>query len=383
MTKVLITGGGTAGHTNPGIAVAQALLERGLSTSDIHFVGGERGNEGELVRSAGFSIDLLPGRGILRSVRVQAIGQNLTSIVGLGRGVARALRIMRTIKPDVVLCLGGYAAFAASLAAVVTRTPLVVSEQNARASAVNRLFGPLAKACALPYPDTDLPKGELTGNPIRLDVLRAMAEANPRAARRALGVPLGRTVVAIWAGSLGATSINRSVRKLTERWANRGDLAIYHVVGRRDWPEYRHYGTAGNGVENSSNQLSYQVVEYENQMPLLLRAADIAVCRGGASTAAELAVAGIASILVPLPTAPRDHQRANGMELVQAGGALQIDDQDLGNEELAIKLEELITDELLRQRMGIAAKSVGRPGAADAVGQILLREAEGSGKGIR
>lgn len=397
MSKILITGGGTAGHTNPGIAVAQALVELEVDRADIRFLGGVRGNEGTLVREAGFQIDLLPGRGILRSASPKAIRQNAASIVGLLTAVISGMRLVRSQRPDVVLCLGGYAAFAGSLAATILRIPLVVSEQNARASAVNRLFGRVAKVCALPYPDTDLPRGELTGNPIRASVVDAVEHTQKSVARKELGIPNDRTVVAVWAGSLGARSINGAVSRLAISWADRSDICLYHVVGRRDWNQYSPGGSglAKQGVAPQSpapqspapqspgpdeNGLCYQVVEYEDRMPLLLAAADLAICRGGASTAAELAVAGLPAVLIPLPSAPRDHQRANGRELVEAGGAVRLDDEQLNShpgmaDQLQKQLEQILSDPVTLQTMSAAARGVGRPGAARAVAEILLREA--------
>ena len=132
--------------------MAQALLELGVERADIRFLGGERGNEGTLVAEAGFQIDLLSGRGILRSGSPKAIRQNVTSIIGLIKATISGMRLVRSQRPDVVLCLGGYAAFAGSLAATILRIPLVISEQNARASAVNRLFSRVAKVLCLALP---------------------------------------------------------------------------------------------------------------------------------------------------------------------------------------------------------------------------------------
>ncbi len=375
---IIITGGGTAGHTNPGIAVAQALVDAGLARDRIHFVGGVRGNEGTLVGEAGFSIDLLPGRGIQRSLTPANIG----SVLGLLAGFVKGLAVVAKRKPEAVLCLGGYAAFAASAAAVLRRIPLVVTEQNARASAVNRLFGRFATSCALPFPDTDLPKGVLTGNPIRPAIVRAV-EAGDRTRSRQyierryrasqdLRLPeteplLGdRVVVAVWAGSLGATTINQAVRDLAELWAERDDVALYHVIGTRDWTEF------GGPLVRHPDGLVYLRVEYENHMPDLLVAADVAVCRAGASTVAELAVAGLPAVLVPLPSAPRDHQRANTAEVEHAGGAIVLDNAETSGQVLAGLLEPLVTDPARRRAMGDAARSVARPAAASDVAKLLL-----------
>ena len=220
---VVITGGGTAGHTNPGIAVAQALVDLGFPRAKVHFVGGARGNEGTLVTEAGFSIDLLPGRGFARSLRPAALTANAGAARALVAGFVGALRILRRRRPAAVLCLGGYAAAPISMAAVLTRVPVVVTEQNARASAVNRLIGRFATECALPYPGVDLPKGVLTGNPIRPSVVDAVRRLGPGRAKEVLGLPSDRVVVAVWSGSLGARSVNRAVRALAEKWADRDD----------------------------------------------------------------------------------------------------------------------------------------------------------------
>lgn len=360
MADVIITGGGTAGHTNPGIATAQALVARGLAVTDVHFVGGERGNEGAIVPEAGFSIDLLPGRGIKRSLSTDNIG----AITDLVRGAMQAFRIVKTHQPRVVVCLGGYAAFGASLAAILQRIPVVVTEQNARASVVNRLVGRFAKACAIPFPDTDLPKAVLTGNPVRLSVVDAVVAADRAPSRSRRGFAADRTVLMVLSGSLGATSVNRAVRALAEQWSDRSDLTIHHIVGRRDWDEF--------GGVSIDGPLDYRTVEYEDDVPSLLVSADVALCRSGASTVTELAIAGLPAILVPLPGAPRDHQRANSNELVNAGGAVVLEDADLNVATLAGLLGPIIDQPERRAAMAAAAASVGRPEAADAVAALVL-----------
>ncbi len=366
-TPVLITGGGTAGHTNPGIAIAQALVAAGLDPADVHFVGGVRGNEGDLVSGAGFGIDLLPGRGIKRSVSPASIVDNLGAVRGLLVGLVQARSIVKRRRPAVVLCLGGYAAFAASAAAVLHRVPLVVSEQNARASAVNRLMGRFAKVCALPYPDTDLPKGVLTGNPILAPVVEAIEQADRAGSRAELGLPPDRTVLAIWSGSLGARSVNRTAAELARALADRSDVAIHHVVGRRDWPDYESLAD-----EFADAPLHYQAVEYEHRMPTLLAAADLAVTRAGASTTSELAVAGLPAVMVPLPGAPHDHQTANARELVEAGGGFSLADADLSADAVLAIIEPLLVDADARALAAAAARSVGRPDAAAAVAAIII-----------
>ncbi len=363
--KVLIAGGGTAGHTNPGIAVAKALVDAGLEPENIRFAGSERGNESVLVPEAGFEIDVLPGRGIVRNISKTSLVAVLANFRGLGQSIS----LVKRLDPAVVLCLGGYAAFGPSVAAVIRRIPLVITEQNARASAVNRTLGRFAKVCALPYPDTDLPNGVLTGNPIRPEVVAAVRRAEPDEARHKLGIPTDRVVLAVWAGSLGARSVNIAIRDLAERWRHRDDLAIYHVVGRRDWPEF-----SANPPDIGELGISYTAVEYENSMPDLLAAADFALTRAGASTTAELAVAGLPALMVPLPSAPRDHQRANAQELLHAGGGMVISDSVLNAPGIEALLGPILVDDNKLNAMAVAAASVARPDAAREVAALVLRE---------
>jgi UDP-N-acetylglucosamine:LPS N-acetylglucosamine transferase len=156
---------------------------------------------------------------------------------------------------------------------------------------------------------------------------------------------------------------------LAEHWRSRTDIAIHHIVGRRDWSEF--------GSPDIDGPIDYRTVEYEDDMPTLLVAADVAICRSGASTVTELAVAGLPSLLVPLPGAPRDHQRANSRELVDVGGAVVVDDDQLSGPKLADMLGPLVDDGERRRDMATAARSVGRPGAADAVAALVLSVADG------
>ncbi len=363
MMRVLIAGGGTAGHTNPGIAVAESLVKMGLSPDEIGFVGSTRGNEATLVPAAGFHLDVLAGRGIPRSISVAA----LKSVGELLRGGLSAVPLLRRRKPQVVLCLGGFAAFAPSAAALILRIPVVVTEQNARASLVNRIIGRFAAASAIPFPPTQLPRAVLCGNPTRHAVTSLLADHSAErraAARQRFGVHDDATVlIGIWAGSLGADSVNRAARDLASMWHDRANLSIHHVVGRRN--------SAALAPLERDGALTYRTVPYEDQMPELLLAADLAVTRGGASTVAELSIANLPAVIVPLPHAPRDHQRANAMEVVSAGKGVIIDDDELSGAVLASALEPLLDAEA-RSALRAAAPTVDHSRAADEVAKLLL-----------
>ena len=363
-TYALVAGGGTAGHVMPGIAVARALVERGHSASSIHFVGSERGLELTLVPDAGFGLTVLPGRGIQRRVTIE----NLAAVWGLIRAVVRGIGIVRRRRPTVVLVLGGYASVACTIGAVLWRVPIVVMEQNARAGAANRLAGRFAKACAVPFPETDLPRRVVTGNPVRAEVLAIDRERDRDGARKALGVTPGRLFLAVVTGSLGSRRVNEAVFALVPALATRTDLSIRHVIGSRDWD-------AVQGKLPETDGLEYVAVRYEDHMDAVLAAADLLIGRGGGTTVAELAEAGVGAILVPLPQAPRDHQTANASALVRAGAARLIPGADLTGERLLAEIEPLLDDPELLVQMGIAAHTLAQPDAADSVAELVERHA--------
>jgi undecaprenyldiphospho-muramoylpentapeptide beta-N-acetylglucosaminyltransferase len=373
----LIAGGGTAGHLLPGIAVANELVRRGHDPTTLHFVGAARGMEAVAVPEAGYPVSLLPGRGLQRRLTLE----NLGAVVGLVRAVVQALVLVRRARPSVVLVLGGFASAACGVAAVLWRVPIVVADQNARAGAVNRLLGRFAAVCAVPFAATDLPNAVVTGNPVRSQVLDAATCPDRDAARTALGVPPGHRLVGVFAGSLGSRRINEATRDAVEGpWRGRSDLAVYHVVGARDWDALGDGGPASDGPRDGdpAAPLWYRRVRYDDHIERLLVAADLVVCRAGGTTVAELAVVGTPAVLVPLPIATRDHQRANADELVRAGAAVLVADDQLDAERLVREVEGIVSEPGRLARMAEAARSLGRADAAAAVADLVEGVAAGT-----
>ena len=365
----VIAGGGTGGHVVPAIAIGRALVERGHSPSDIHFVGSRRGIEARMVPAAGFEVTLLPGRGIARRLTVDNVG----AVLGLVSAFLHAVLLMRRLRPAVTVVVGGYASVAAAAASVLWRIPLVVAEQNAVPGLANRLAGRFARVCAVSFEGTPLPSAVMTGNPVRPEIVRAdTSPAGRTAARIALGLPADGLLVAIAGGSLGARHINDAALELVRRWADKQDLSIRHVVGARDLPEL-----ASRRPDAVEGGLRYNQIEFEDRMDLLMAAADVAVLRAGASTVSEVAVVGLPAILVPLPGAPGDHQTANARRLADAGAAVLVPDSELDADRLEKELDRLLADEPERQRMAEAARRLGRPDAAYAVAALVDDKARG------
>jgi UDP-N-acetylglucosamine--N-acetylmuramyl-(pentapeptide) pyrophosphoryl-undecaprenol N-acetylglucosamine transferase len=359
----LVAGGGTGGHVTPAIAIAQALVAAGHDPEGITFVGSERGLEARLVPQAGFEVVLLPGRGIARRLT----SDNVAALAGLAVALARAVVLVGRRRPRVVVAVGGYASVPAGLGAVIWRVPLVVAEQNAVPGLANRLLGRFARVCAVAFPGTPLPRAVVTGNPVRARLHQVdRSPSAAAAAREALGYLPDDRVVAVYGGSLGARRINEAVVGLARGWADRAGLAVHHVVGDRDFDVM-----AERAPAPTEGGLRYRQVRFEDRMDLLYSAAEVVVARAGASTVAELTVAGVPALLVPLPGAPGDHQSANARRLADSGAAVVVADAELDAGRLAAELDALLADPDRLQAMGSAARQLGRPDAAAAVAALV------------
>lgn len=362
-TSVLIVGGGTAGHVLPGVAIGKALVRRGYLAESIHFVGSERGVERTLVPEAGFGLTVLPGRGIQRRLT----RENLGAVAGLVRAFAVSFSLLRAHRPSVVVALGGYASVPAGLWAVLLRVPVVVAEQNAVPGLANRLIGRFAKVCAVSFDGTDLPRAVWTGNPVRPEILAVGSTESGRAvAREKLGVDPKRHLVVVFGGSLGARTINDAVVGSLASLGDRDDLEIRHIIGHRDFAD-----VSARVFSETLTGLSYTPVEYESDMATVYEAADLVVCRSGATSCAELAVTGTPSVLVPLPGAPGDHQTANARALERAGGAELLADSIFDSQLFIDTVLRLLSDPNILQSMSVGAGRIARPDAAEALADLV------------
>jgi UDP-N-acetylglucosamine--N-acetylmuramyl-(pentapeptide) pyrophosphoryl-undecaprenol N-acetylglucosamine transferase len=367
----VIAGGGTGGHIVPSLQIARALVARGHAPESIELFGSRRGQEATVWPPLEFPFTLLSGRGIRRSLRPGAWWANAGAVVGLIWGSLRALGSFVARRPRVVVVVGGYASFPAGFAAVVTQVPLVLMNTDAVPGAVNALLGRFAAANAVAFDGTELPRVHVTGTPVRpeLGTLDRSNEGQAKA-RADLGLPGSRPTVAAFGGSLGALRINRAVAELGQVWKEGNGRSVYHVTGRRDYEAFAPGGTHGaDGADGAG--VYYRVVAYEERMPELYCAADLCVSRAGALTVAELLVAGVPAILVPLPGAPRDHQTRNAEALVAAGAAVLIPDAECDSARLAAELTALLGDPERLHAMGAAARKLGHPDAAARVAALV------------
>ena len=358
----VIAGGGTAGHVSPGLAIADEIVARGASCDDVRWIGSSRGLEARLVPQAGFELQALPGRGIQR--RFTPV--NIVSGLGLLAGIARAAAGFARRRPAVLVALGGYASVPGVIAAVLWRVPIVITEQNAVPSVANRLAARFAKASAAPFPDSELPNATWTGNPVRPGIVAVDRSTQRDDARARLGIDDDRSVLLVMGGSLGARRINHALYDALPAWRDRGDLCIYHIAGRRDHDEL-----AARVPVAVDDALDYRLVAYEDDMASVYAASDLVLCRAGGNSVAELAVVGLASILIPLPGAPSDHQTANARALGDVDAAVVVVDAELDGDRLRREVGALLIDDVRRDQMAKAAASIGRPDAPAAIVDLV------------
>jgi len=354
----LITGGGTGGHVYPGLALAEALVARGHPRESIHWVGNAGKLEETAVPAAGFTIDLLPGRGLQRRLTAE----NVSVALQTGQAFRRAMRIVGQRRPAVVVGVGGYASLPCLVAARLRRIPTVVHEQNAAPGLANRIAVRLGARAAVSLPGTPLPGAVVTGNPVRVAVIAVERRPTP-----------DRPLVAIVGGSLGARRLNDAAAQLYDVWRGRADITLHHVSGAAGHAAAE---AAYAAHRRDGDALTYRLLRYEDRMPDLYAATSIAVCRAGATTVAELAAAGVPSVLVPLPGAPGDHQTRNAQALVDAGAAVLVPDAECTGARLAAELEPLLADPARLEAMAAAARTLARPHAADDLATLVEAAAD-------
>jgi UDP-N-acetylglucosamine--N-acetylmuramyl-(pentapeptide) pyrophosphoryl-undecaprenol N-acetylglucosamine transferase len=383
-----IAGGGTASHALLVLEVARALEARGLEPAALQLIGSKRGREESVMVGQGFPVLRLSGRGLVRSWSAAHLTRNLVAAGGLTWALLRAFATFATDRPRVVVGMGGYASLPAGLAAVALRIPLVLLNIDVEPGLTNRVLGRMADASAVANPSTRLPHAVMTGAPVRAQILAVGRTPETRlAARRALGIPEGRRTVCFTGGSLGALRINRVAAGLAQRWTSREDLAIYHVTGRRDYAELAASASPGplaaDEQAEAANGLWHRMVPFQDHIELLYEAADVMVCRAGAMTVAELAAAGVPSVLVPLAGAPRDHQTQNARVLERAGAAVLMPDSECEPSRLESLLDGLLGDGERLEAMATAALHLGghlgHRYAAARVAELVCQVADGSG----
>jgi len=379
--RFLFTCCGTAGHVNPALAVASKIKES-LPDSEFLFIGGGREIENRLVPKAGFEITNIHISGIERSLSPKAVLNNVKTVGRVISSERQMKSILCGFDPDVAVGTGGYVCYPVLKKAAGLGIPTAVHESNA-------VFGLTAKMLA-PYVDVimtayDGMEGQLrdgdkvvhTGTPVRGEFSKLSREG----AKSVLGISGKKLLVSFW-GSLGAARMNQITTELIASEIRHGSFVHIHATGggaegaEKMKKELRDRGVPAEGAED------IDIRPYIDDMPVVMKAADIVLCRAGASTIAELTSLGKPAILVPSPNVTNDHQSRNAEKLASAGAALVLKEGSFDAETLFNEISSLINDDERLSRMSSAMKEMGVPGALDDIaGRIIGMAAEHSGKG--
>jgi UDP-N-acetylglucosamine--N-acetylmuramyl-(pentapeptide) pyrophosphoryl-undecaprenol N-acetylglucosamine transferase len=344
MKCALVMAGGTGGHIFPGLAVAEALRERAWR---VHWLGGAGSMESQLVPPRGFAFETIAFSG----VRGKGLMTLVLLPVRLGKAFWQSIAVVRRVKPDVVIGLGGYITFPAGMMSVLLGKPLVLHEQNSVAGMANRILAAVADRVFTAFPHV-LGKGTWVGNPLRPAFLQQPGPAERLGSR---GGPLRLLVVG---GSLGARALNETVPKALALIPADQRPIVVHQSGARQIDELRaNYQAAGVEAE---------LTPFIEDTAQAYAHADLIVCRAGASTVTEIAAVGAAAVFVPFPSAVDDHQTTNAKFLVDAGGGWLVQQRDLSPQWLADLLQKIERAELIRK--ALAAKSMQK---TQATGQVV------------
>lgn len=339
MTRFLLAGGGTAGHVNPLLATADEIRSR-RSDDEVLVLGTAEGLEARLVPLRGYELSVIPRLPFPRRPNAAAL-RFPSAFRATVDGVVRTIR-ERGI--DAVVGFGGYAAAPAYLAARRARVPFVVHEANARPGLANRLGARSTPWVGVAFEGTPLPHAEVVGMPLRREIAGLDRGATRGEAVRALGLDPGRPTLLVTGGSLGARRINATIHASAATIVATG-FQILHITGDRA-------EITDPGVEG------YHLLSYCDRMDLALSAADIAVSRAGAATVSELSALGLPAVYIPYPVG-NGEQRFNARGVVDAGGAVLVEDADFLPQWVEHELVPLLGDPARRDAMGARAASVG------------------------
>ncbi len=366
--RVLMTGGGTAGHINPALAIADKIRVE-QPDAQFLFVGATGRMETRLVPAAGYDLKTVTVQGFQRKLSLKNIGRNCAAAYHALTASREARAILKEFQPDVAIGTGGYVSGPVLREAAKMGIPTLVHESNMYPGVTTKMLAGSARILiAAEEAKRHLPEGcrvTVTGNPLRAG-FRSMDRAT---ARRELGLD-DRPLILSYGGSLGAATVNRVMAAVLERSAATGGFQHIHATGTAHWAAMRAL------LKEKNVPLDGGIVlrEYIDDMPRCLAAADLVICRCGAMTMSELPMAGKPSILIPSPNVAENHQYYNAMSLADRGAAICIEEKDLTADGLWEAIRSTAGDPDVLRRMAEAARGAAVYDAADRVYAAVMQE---------
>lgn len=359
--KVLIAGGGTGGHVNPGLAIANYIKKRHPDASII-FVGTRKGLESKLVPREGYELKYITVRGFARKLSKDT----LEAVRDLFRGLREARKILKEFRPDIVIGTGGYVCGPVLYAAARLKIPCVIHEQNAYPGVTNRILSRFVDAVAISFKEAEpyfksAKKLVFTGNPVKQEMLAA----DRNTARQRLGIPADLPFAVVVCGSRGAAYVNKAVTEMLTQEYKPSDFRLLFGTGDV------HYEAVREQLKGY-NYSSVEVVPYIFNAADVYAAADLLVCRAGALTIAELTAIGVPSVMIPSPYVTANHQEHNARSLEKQGGTVVILEKELSGKLLYQQITRLLKDREQLTRMSKSAKKAGILNATEKIYGMVM-----------
>jgi len=371
-TFAVITGGGTSGHVVPAIAIAELLVDAGHDMSTLHYVGSNRGAEVSMIPAIGLDHTFLSVDGLQRGFTFSKVKRNVLMVPTMLSALAAAKTLLKQLKPQVVISVGGYASIPTCRAARSLGIPVVTCSYDRRPGLATSLQSRYAAVSAVAYAPSKLRNAEVTGAPVRRNLRTADAHALRNSARESLGISANARVAVVMGGSLGSAVLNSATEHLVQSLRSTEHTCVIHIAGERfmnsvQLPVTMHHG---NG------SLSYSRIAYSNDMLTMYAAADVVVCRAGASTIAEVSTVGVCAVIVPWKDAAENHQLVNAKWLTDRGGAVLLEEDALTAHEFSQLVTELLRDDDRRIAIASRARELGEVHRKSSMAAVIERAAK-------
>ncbi len=361
--RVLITGGGTGGHINPALAIAQKVRSENINNK-ILYVGTSRGMESDLVPKEGFEFRSVTAKFLRRKISIENIKTVLASL----KGVVEAGRIIKEFKPDIVVGTGGYVCGPVVLAAAMKKVPTMIHEQNVFPGITNKMLAKVVDKVCISFSDAEKYFPEnikyklvLVGNPVRKEVLIS----DRKASRDSYKLKADDVFIYSFGGSGGQVSLNNAMIEVIKKYNGRNNIKILHVTGKRLYEDFKNQ-TADIDIKNN-----IEIRDYMYDASVALSASDIVIGSAGAITIAEITAVGVPSILIPKTYTAENHQEYNARALEKEGAAKVILEKDLDGIKLISMIDDIIIHKNTMNAMALNSKRLGNENVEDKIYEVM------------
>jgi len=374
-TYAVITGGATSGHVVPALSIIELLVEAGHPRETLVYVGSDRGVETTLVPQTGVACVFLSVDGLQRGMSLTKIKRNLRMLPTMMRATRLATQVLVQHRPRVVVSVGGYVSAPICRAARHLKIPVVTCSYDSKPGMATKMQARYAATVAVAHTPSTLRRAQLTGAPVRAELRHLDRGASRAASRMRLGFSADAKLVVVMGGSLGSAVLNSATESLVAQMESPSlaNVAILHIAGSR----YMEGQQLASEMRRPDGSMMYQRIAYSSNMSDIYAAADLVVARAGASTVAEIATVGIASVLVPWKDAAENHQLTNAKSLSDPGGAVLLEESKLADDVFVQLIGDLLGDESMRLHIANEARKLGEVHRNCSIAAVVEKAADG------